>query len=246
MTKAILLDIEGTTTPLDFVQNTLFPYAKARVSGYVEDNFDQLRIEIAELAAESESDPEYTAGFRANSSNSVAEYLKFLIDNDRKSTPLKSIQGNIWQIGYESGELHSSVFDDVPAAFERWKADGRIIAIYSSGSVLAQMLLFKYTDHGDLTEFIDRYFDTNVGHKREAESYKKIATELGLRPDQILFVSDVVAELDAAREAGMQTAMSVRKGNAEIAENQSHWVVHDFNELELIRNTDDSVSHSPD
>ena len=243
--KAILLDIEGTTTPIDFVHKTLFPYAKARITGFVEDHFDELRIEIAELAAEHENEVEYTAEFRADSPNSIGEYLKFLINNDRKSTPLKSIQGMIWQKGYESGELHSSVFDDVPAALERWKADNKIIAIYSSGSVLAQMLLFRYTDHGDLTEFIDRYFDTNVGHKREPDSYRKIADDLELKPAEILFVSDVVAELDAAREAGMQTSLAVREGNAEIAEPQPHWVVHDFNELELIRNTDDSASHSP-
>ena len=151
----------------------------------------------------------------------------------------------IWQKGYESGELQSSVFDDVVPALERWKADDNTIAIYSSGSVLAQKLLFKYTDHGDLTNCIDRYFDTNIGHKRETESYKKIAEELELPAQEILFVSDVVAELDAAREAGMQTALVIREGDAEIAEPQPHWVVHDFNELELIRNTDDSASHSP-
>jgi len=211
----------------------------------VEDNFDQLRIELAELAAEHENEVDYKAEFRADSPNSVADYLKFLIDSDRKSTPLKSIQGMIWQKGYDSGELQSSVFDDVVPALERWKADGNTIAIYSSGSVLAQKLLFKYTDHGDLTNCIDRYFDTNIGHKRETESYKKIAEELELPAQEILFVSDVVAELDAAREAGMQTALVIREGDAEIAEPQPHWVVHDFNELELIRNTDDSASHSP-
>ena len=227
--KAILLDIEGTTTPIDFVHETLFPYAKARVSGYVEDNFDQLRIELSELTAEHENDGDYSGEFRADSPNSIADYLKFLIDNDRKSTPLKSIQGMIWQRGYESGELHSAVFDDVPPALERWKADGKTIAIYSSGSVLAQMLLFKYTDHSDLTEFIDRYFDTNVGHKREPDSYRKIADELELEPAEVLFVSDVVAELDAAREAGTETALAIRKGNAAVDEHQPHWVVHDFN-----------------
>jgi enolase-phosphatase E1 len=141
MIKAILLDIEGTTTPIDFVHQTLFPYAKARITGYLEDNFDQLRIELAELGAEHKNDVDYTAELRTDSPNSVAEYLKFLIDNDRKSTPLKSIQGMIWQRGYESGELHSAVFDDVPAAFKRWNDEGKTVAIYSSGSVLAQKLL---------------------------------------------------------------------------------------------------------
>jgi len=246
MTRAILLDIEGTTTPIDFVHNTLFPYAKARVGGFVEDHFDDLKIELAELAAEHKDDNVYTGEFRPDSPNSIADYLKFLIDTDRKSTPLKSIQGMIWQKGYESRELQSSVFDDVPHAFKRWKDDDKTIAIYSSGSMLAQKLLFKYTDHSDLTEFIDHYFDTNTGHKRETESYRAIADELGTEPSEVLFVSDVVAELDAAREAGMQTALAIREGNAPIAENQPHWVIHDFNELELIRSTDDDASHSPD
>src|SRR6187401_2738026 len=120
MTKAILLDIEGTTTPIDFVHKTLFPYAKARIAGFVEDNFDGLRIELAELAAEHKDDTAYSSEFRTDSPNSISDYLKFLIDNDRKSTPLKSIQGMIWQRGYESGELRSPVFDDVPLAFGRW------------------------------------------------------------------------------------------------------------------------------
>jgi enolase-phosphatase E1 len=245
MTNAILLDIEGTTTPIDFVQNTLFPYAKARVAGFVEDHFDELKMELAELAAEHDNDADYTGEFRPESPTSIGDYLKFLIDNDRKSTPLKSIQGMIWQKGYESRELQSSVFDDVPPALKRWKDEGKTIAIYSSGSMLAQKLLFKYTDHSDLTECIDNYFDTNIGHKRETESYRAIADELELPAQEILFVSDVVAELDAAREAGMQTALAIREGNAPIPENQPHWVVHDFNELELIRNTDDSALHSP-
>jgi enolase-phosphatase E1 len=229
--KAILLDIEGTTTPIDFVQNTLFPYAKARVTGFVEDNFDGLKIELAELAAEHEEDKDYTGEFRPDSPNSVAEYLKFLIDNDRKSTPLKSIQGMIWQNGYENGELQSPVFDDVPSAFKRWKDGGKAIAIYSSGSMLAQKLLFKHTDHSDLTEFIDSYFDTNIGHKRETESYRAIAEEMNTNAGEILFVSDVLAELDAAQKAGMQTALAIREGNAEITGEHSHPVIHSFGEL---------------
>lgn len=229
--KAILLDIEGTTTPIDFVHETLFPYAKARVAGYVEDNFDQLRIELAELAAEHEDDGDYTAELRVDSPTSIGEYLKFLIDNDRKSTPLKSIQGMIWQRGYENKELQACVFDDVPAALKRWKDEGKMIAIYSSGSMLAQKLLFQHTDHGDLTEFIDSYFDTNVGHKRETDSYQKIADELSIEPVEIMFVSDVVAELDAAQKAGMKTALTIRKGSAETTEEHSHPVLQTLDEL---------------
>lgn len=231
--KAILLDIEGTTTPIDFVHKTLFPYARARVAGFVQQNFDGLKFEISQLASESANDGEYRNELRPDSANSVADYLTSLIDNDRKSTPLKTIQGTIWQAGYENGDLVSTVYDDVPKAFEKWKSDGRTIAIYSSGSVLAQQLIFKYSDHGDLTRFIDRYFDTTVGHKREPESYKKIATELALETADILFVSDISAELDAAAEVGMHTALSVRDGNAPHDKSLTHMATHSLDELSL-------------
>ncbi len=168
MIKAILLDIEGTTTPFDFVHNTLFPFAKARIAGFVQENFDGLKFELGQLAEKHAADTGYTDELRIDSANSVADYLKYLIDQDRKSTPLKSIQGMIWQKGYESGDLVSPVFPDVAAAFKRWKEADTAISIYSSGSVLAQRLIFKYSDQGDMTRFIDHYFDTNTGGKREA------------------------------------------------------------------------------
>ncbi|MGH9818608.1 MAG: acireductone synthase, partial [Pyrinomonadaceae bacterium] len=214
---AYLLDIEGTTTPIDFVHKVLFPYARERVDAYVKDHFETLRPEIVQLASEHRSDGTYTSGLESASPQSVAAYLTYLIDIDRKSTPLKSIQGKIWQAGYESGELRSQIFDDVPRAFERWTAAGKTIAIYSSGSVLAQKNLFKYTDHGDLTPFISDHFDTNVGAKRESESYARIASALGFEASEILFVSDVAEELDAAKLSGFQTVLSMRPGNAEIA-----------------------------
>ena len=157
--------------------------------------------------------------------------MSHLIDTDRKSTPLKAIQGMIWQAGYEAGELRSQIFDDVPKAFEKWKAAGKTIAIYSSGSVLAQKNLFKYTDHGDLTPFISNYFDTNIGGKRESQSYRRIADELGLQADQVTFVSDLPAELDAARSIRMQTALSIREGNAPITSDTIHHTVQSFDDL---------------
>jgi len=232
MVKAILLDIEGTTTPIDFVHKTLFPYARARMAGFVQQNFAELKFEISQLENEQASDGDYAADLRPDSPNSVADYLTYLIDNDRKSTPLKSIQGTIWLAGYENGDLVSTVYDDVPKALERWKGDGKIIAIYSSGSVLAQQLIFKYSDQGDLTRFVDRYFDTNIGHKREPESYKNITAELGIDAAEILFVSDVLEELDAAQTSGLQTTLSLRNGNAEIKTGYSHRAVAAFDELE--------------
>lgn len=230
--KAILLDIEGTTTPISFVHDTLFPYAKARVPGFVLDNFADLKFEIEQLAEEHSKDSEYKTELRPDSPNSVSDYLKYLIDQDRKSTPLKTIQGMIWQNGYQAGEIVSPVFDDVPPAFKRWKAADKTIAIYSSGSILAQQLLFRHTEHGDLTQFISNYFDTNTGPKKEAESYAKIACELDLQPAEILSVSDLTAELDAARSAGLQTALSVRPGNLPIEGDVNYRIVETFDNLE--------------
>jgi len=231
MTKAILLDIEGTTTPIDFVHKTLFPFAKQHMGRYVAEHFDRLRPEIIAAADEHAHDREYTLPLDPTEPGSVTAYLEFLLDRDRKSTPLKSIQGMIWKEGYESGELVSRVFDDVPGAFERWKSDGKTIAIYSSGSALAQQLIFRHSDHGDLSEFIDNYFDTTVGRKREPESYRNIASELGLDTSDVLFVSDVTQELDAARSEGIQTVLSVRPGNAEIDGDPNHRVISSFDEL---------------
>ena len=230
--NSILLDIEGTTTPIEFVHEVLFPFARRKIAGYISTNFEKLESEISQLITEHEKDLGYTDHFDPVSAKSVAKYLVFLIDQDRKSTPLKSIQGKIWQEGYESGELKSVIFDDVPRAFERWNAAGITIAIFSSGSVLAQKLLFRYTDHGDLTQFISSYFDTNIGAKRDAQSYALIAAALNTPAGDIVFVSDIIAELDAAREAGLSTALALRPGNAPIETDVSHRVVTTFDGLE--------------
>lgn len=229
--KAILLDIEGTTTPIDFVHKTLFPYAKNNIATYVRENFDSIGEEIAQLKAEHANETDYRSTFDEASSESVALYLKYLIDVDRKSTPLKSLQGKIWQKGYEAGELKGEVFDDVPAAFENWAAAGKKIAIYSSGSVLAQKLIFGNSTGGDLTKFISVYFDTTTGAKRDAESYKKIAEALKFAPPDILFISDIPEELNAARDAGFSTAISLREGNAELTEEPTHRIIQTFDEI---------------
>lgn len=235
MIKAILLDIEGTTTPIDFVHKRLFPFAKVKISEYVETHFDEIKAEIEQLEAEYHKDFQnqiYGRKFSADSPESVANYLKFLIEVDRKSTPLKALQGKIWEKGYESGELQSELFADVPAAFERWKSQNKTIAIFSSGSRLAQKLIFKYSNFGDLSAFLSNYFDTATGAKREAESYEKIARELGFKPEEILFVSDVAAELAAAREAGFKTVLSIREGNGVVRAPIDHDAVASFNDLE--------------
>jgi len=229
--KAILLDIEGTTTPIDFVHKVLFPYAKERVGTYVQMHFGTLFGEIVQLVDESSHDETYTIPVDPTEPGSVSAYLEHLINVDRKSTPLKSIQGSIWKEGYESGDLKSIVYDDVAPAFERWSAEGKTIAIYSSGSVLAQKLLFGYTDHGDLTPFISANFDTNIGHKREAESYRKIAETLSIDSKDLMFLSDIPEELDAASEAGYQIRLVVRPGNAEHHAAERFASITTFNEL---------------
>jgi len=230
--KAILLDIEGTTSPITFVHDILFPYAKAHIGKFVETHFGALRHEIEQLVSESAGDDTYTVPVDPTEPGSISAYLEHLIGVDRKSKPLKSIQGMIWQAGYESGELISSIFEDVPRAFRRWRDAGVTIAIYSSGSVLAQKLLFRYTDHGDLTPFISNYFDTTTGGKREAASYSKIASDLGLEPAEIVFCSDVPAELDAAGASGLLTTLVVRPGNTTVEDAGNRRVLTTFDDLD--------------
>ena len=157
----------------------------------------------------------------------LLEYILWLMDRDRKSTALKSLQGKIWKQGFESGELQGMLFDDVPEALRRWAAQARV-AIYSSGSVEAQRLVFRHSVFGDLTGLISGYFDTRVGPKRESASYAAIAAEVGVEPGAVIFLSDVVAELDAAREAGFETRLVVRPGNAPAVDARGHCLVESF------------------
>jgi len=210
--RGILLDIEGTTTPIAFVHDVLFTYAREHVSEFLHANSDkeEVRADIALLSAEHADD----VSKNRNPPPLVVDYVEWLIAADRKSRGLKSLQGKIWRQGYEDGTLKSQVYADVAPAFERWHARGLNISIFSSGSVLAQKLLFAHTEAGDLTRFITDYFDTNVGKKGEAESYRRIAEKMKLPPADILFVSDVIDELNAAHEARMKTLLSIRPGNA--------------------------------
>lgn len=153
------------------------------------------------------------------------------MDRDRKSTALKSLQGKIWDEGYRSGELRGEVYPDVPPALERWRREGLDIAIFSSGSIQAQQLLFRSTPFGDLTRFMRAYFDTTTGPKTQPESYRRITAALGRDPRDVLFVSDVPAELDAAQRAGMQTRLCVRDPESPLDAAGVHQVVRDFDEL---------------
>ncbi len=232
-TRALLLDIEGTTTPVNFVYSTLFPFAAAHLEEFLRRHAadDDVSPLVEELCRQREADTQFPHQTSpASPAQSAADYARWLIKRDSKLTPLKSLQGKLWDAGYRSGELRGEVYSDVPLALARWHAQGRRIAIFSSGSVLAQKLLFQYSIAGDLTKFLDAYFDTTTGPKREPESYRRIATALGVLPAEILFLSDVAAELDAARAAGLQTALSLRPDVAAPAE-LTHPGVHSFDEV---------------
>jgi len=224
------LDIEGTTTPIAFVHQVLFPYARARVHDLLEQR------DVAALLAEYESEPPHAdlpSWNAANERASAEAYVYWLMDRDRKSTALKALQGRIWEAGFRAGELKGkgAVYPDVRPALARWQQAGKRIAIFSSGSVQAQRNLFANTTDGDLSSFLSGYFDTTTGPKREARSYRQIAATLGQEPRDVLFISDVTAELDAARAAGMRTVLCVRGAVSPDDASANHPRIRSFAEL---------------
>ena len=208
----VLLDIEGTTTPIDFVYKTLFPFAREQMGSFLQKHFDSETVSGAIELLKADHDAETAVDVPAWKPNAEAasRYALWLMDQDRKATGLKALQGLIWKAGYASGELKSTLYDDVEPAIRRWTSSGTRVCIYSSGSVLAQKLLFAHTIAGDLTGFLSGYFDTTTGPKREAHSYQNIAEALQVQPSEILFLSDSVPELDAASEAGCLVGLAVR------------------------------------
>jgi len=206
ISRGILLDIEGTTTPITFVYDVLFPFAR-RYAGPILKTADvrDLRREYDEDVLRGNNPPPWTEDGEG--------YFYWLMDQDGKSTALKRIQGEIWIQGYKNGELHGEVFPDVPPALRRWHETEIDVRIFSSGSVLAQKMLFETTKDGDLTRFLNGYFDTTTGPKNDPASYRKIAGAFAVSAEEILFVSDVARELDAARLANMKTSLCVRPGN---------------------------------
>ena len=204
MITTILTDIEGTTSSISFVEDVLFPYARAHLPAFVVTHADDPAVQhwLHEAAKE--------AGLVSASQQELIDLLVEWIDMDRKSTALKALQGMIWKDGYASGEYRAHVYPEVASRLRAWHAAGKRLYVYSSGSVPAQKLLFAHTDAGDLTPLFSGYFDTETGGKRDAESYRRIAEAIGLPPSAILFLSDVVAELDAAKAAGMETILLAR------------------------------------
>jgi len=214
---------ELTTNHWDaYVHDTLFPYARLHLREFLNAHRASADVRADLIRSQQECRSNLGAGLdpptpEFNSPQSqlqwAVDYVEWLMDRDRKSTALKSLQGKIWEEGYRNDRLRAPVFDDVPAAFRRWREQQKDIAIFSSGSVLAQQLLFSHTTAGDLTSYLSAYFDTTTGAKTSALSYQEIAASLGRETRDILFISDVVAELDAASAASLQVLLCERIGN---------------------------------
>jgi enolase-phosphatase E1 len=224
MIRAILTDIEGTTSSLSFVKEVLFPYARERLGAFVrthgqDPQVRELLHQVGQAAGKTLTDEE------------AAIQLRQWIDEDRKVTPLKALQGLIWEAGYRNGDFQGHVYADAVQYLRQWHGRGLKLYVYSSGSVHAQKLLFGHTGYGDLTPLFTGYFDTQTGAKQETAAYRKIAETIDLPANEILFLSDIEAELDAAREAGMQTCWLVREGNPD--ERARHRQVVGFDQIEF-------------
>lgn len=222
--KAILTDIEGTTTDIAFVHKVLFPYARERMNEFVRARAGDAYVaeQLAAVAKE--------VGRELSLDEGIAQLVAW-IDADKKIAPLKNLQGIIWQQGYAAQHFSGHVYPDAVQALRLWHDKGKKLYVYSSGSVQAQQLIFGHTPYGDMTPLFSGYYDTRVGGKREAASYIRIAGEMALKPKDILFLSDITEELDAAREAGMQTIQLVREG--ELSPASPHPQVRSFDAIQI-------------
>lgn len=237
--RAILLDIEGTTTPAAFVYDVLFPYAQRSMDLFIRQHFHDPEVyfhlvelqenHTADLAANLTS-PVWCDDSEEARINSFGAYAEWLMKRDSKYPALKWLQGKIWEKGYSDGELLGQVYSDVPLAFRRWRERGKRIYIYSSGSVLAQKLLFQTTQYGDLTKQLNGFFDTQVGTKTDPASYQEILSQILCGPQQVLFVSETLTELEAAQSMGMLVALALRSGGG-VANSTEFAVIHSFDEI---------------
>ena len=234
--KVVLLDIEGTTSAIDFVHTTMFDYARNNLEDFLVSSFETKEtIEALEVFAQDEKQPSLTAFLIGTSSKAekidrIVNLASKRMKEDSKATGLKALQGLVWRKGFNNGELKGHIYNDVPDAFNRWKISGITIAIYSSGSILAQKIYFANTIFGNLGTLISNHFDTTSGPKRISSSYENITNILNAKAGDILFLSDVTEELDAAKAAGMATGLLIRPGNKP-AGNNDHIAYNDFNTL---------------
>lgn len=219
----LVLDIEGTTCPVSFVAATLFPYASKHLESFLRNSAGRPEVQtlLQEVADAWEADPDPAAAELRNHGQTqegplaTLPYLQWLIREDRKLAALKELQGLVWEQGYARGDLLAPLYPDVPVALRRWQANGIRLAVYSSGSVAAQQMLYAHTPAGDLRPLFRQWFDTRTGAKKEPESYRRITEKLGCDGCHVLFISDALAELKAADAAGMNVLFSDRAGNPE-------------------------------
>ncbi len=227
MIRAVLLDIEGTISPISFVKEVLFPYSKERIETFIKENKDNPDIkkilqEIEKIEGKKLSEEE------------IVQILKNWIDEDKKITPLKDIQGYIWKEGFESGVIKAPLYEDAYKKMFEWKRKGIPLYIYSSGSVQAQKLFFSHTDRGNILNLFSSHFDTKIGSKKDPESYIRISKEIGISPEEILFLSDNPEEVMAASEAGMKAIRVVREKDAEYIENFPYPQISSFDEIKEV------------
>ncbi len=239
--QCVLLDIEGTISDIRFVYDVMFPYAKNNMNQFLLENWGALPVQgavrtVARDAGRVSLDdwlgPKWQSG-EGNSISKLVEHCHELMSMDSKATGLKLLQGMVWQSGFESGALRAELFPDVLPALEEWKANGMDLRIYSSGSVLAQKMFFKYTVLGDLTDLFSAHYDTTIGTKKDSASYARIAAESQFDPSEIVFVTDVFGELLAAGQVGMQVIASLRPNNIPLPTEFTGIAVTSFSQLEF-------------
>ena len=242
--RGILLDIEGTTSSVSFVYDVMFPFIHREIAAYLRNHWgepnlaeacdaiarDAGKYSLADWCAACQPAVTSRAGVQAL----VETEALRLMDGDVKATGLKLLQGLVWEAGFQSGELQAHVFDDVPPALSAWNKAKIDVRIYSSGSVHAQQLFFGHSVAGNLLKKFHGHYDTTIGPKKEAGSYRKIAAAFPLPPKEILFISDIAAELDAAAAAGLQTALTLRPGNTPQPPGHAHRALHSFAEIHLV------------
>ncbi|MEX2027487.1 MAG: acireductone synthase [Pirellulaceae bacterium] len=227
--RGILLDIEGTTSSVSFVYDVMFPLVRRELDRYLDAHWGESALAAACRQIALDANQEARSGDREWIRGEVVR----LMDGDVKATGLKQLQGLIWEEGFASGELKAHVYDDVPPRLRDWHSRGISLRIYSSGSIQAQKLFFGHTIAGNLLPLLSGHYDTTTGRKKEAASYQKIAADFGLPPSDILFLSDIPAELDAARTAGMQTSLVQRPGNAVVPAGHGHAEISSFAQIEF-------------
>ena len=237
--NVILLDIEGTTSSVSYVFDVMFPFVLRELDAYLESAWNEpdLAPVLDQIAQDAGSEDFATwtgdCTDEAERREKVATEIRRLMDGDVKATGLKALQGMIWKDGFERGEMVAQVYDDVPEALERWTSAGLRVYIYSSGSIGAQKLFFGHSEAGNLLKYFSGHFDTTTGPKKEVKSYDTIAAEVGEAADKVLFISDIVAELDAAKEAGMCTLLSIRPGNKPVEDGHMHEAITSFAQVSI-------------